>query len=73
MWDGALNPSFIKKKFTDHFEIVSTTRDEILSLVDVTVEFDKSPGKQYVFTIPAERYRPDKEVIGREIKRQLGE
>jgi hypothetical protein len=68
MWNGSF-----AKSFTDHFTIVSRVRDEIMQLVDVTVEFDKSPGKQYVFTIPAERYSPDKASIGREILRQLGE
>jgi hypothetical protein len=69
MWDGM----FFEKRstFTDHFDVVNIQEDSVFGIVHVTVVFDKTPNKEYVFDILAEDFEPDKESIGEEILRQL--
>ena len=67
-WNGA----FAKKgSFADRFKVVDTEHDDVLGLYLVTVIFDKSPDKLYVFEIDDEKYSTDKAVLATEILRQL--
>lgn len=67
MWDGAFAP-FRKGTITDHFRIVSEKRDETTEMVTVEVEFDKSPGKFYIFEFPFEEWDGKKETIADELQ-----
>ena len=68
MWDGMF---FKQGSITDHFDIVNIRHDEIFGIVYVTVVFDKTPGKEYVFEIDSDKFDADKTAIGEEIIRQL--
>lgn len=67
MWDG----TFISKSITDHFDVVNIREDNVQDIVEVTIIFDASPDKEYVFLIDSERFRADKSWIGKEVLRQL--
>lgn len=61
------------KKFSEHFTIISTSQNLLTDEWEVSIVFDATPGKEYVFYIDPSRYRPDKESIAQEILRQLGD
>lgn len=67
-WDGAF---VTKGSFADRFDVVKTEHDEILDIYKVTVVFKKTPEKQYIFEVDAEAYSTDKEILAKEILRQL--
>lgn len=67
-WDGV----FAKKgSFADRFKVTDTVHNEVLGIYEVTVVFDKSPDKSYVFEIDEAHYSTDKKVLATEILRQL--
>lgn len=67
-WDGA----FAKKGgFADRFKVIDTDHNEVLGIYEVTIIFDKSPDKSYVFEIDEAHYSTDKKVLATEILRQL--
>lgn len=68
MWNGMF---YKVGSIADHFDVVNIDKNEVLGIVSVTVIFEKSPGKEYVFDIDEADFEPDKEAIGREIVRQI--
>lgn len=67
-WNGAF---VTKGSFADRFRVVDTEYDEVMGNYSVTVIFDKSPDKSYVFDIDEDKYSTDKKVLATEILRQL--
>jgi hypothetical protein len=60
-----------KGAFKDRFDVKSTEFNEELNLYTVTVEFKKTPDKEYTFEIDADKYSTDKQTLATEILRQL--
>lgn len=67
-WNGAF---VTKGSFADRFKVTDTTHDEVLGVYAVTVVFNNTPDKSYVFEIDEDKYSTDKKVLATEILRQL--
>ena len=72
MWDGAFAKSRAQE-LAEHFDVENVSVDEVIGMVSVTIRFHKSPDKAYVFEIPEEDWDADKEIIAKEILRELAE
>ena len=74
MWSGTFDPKIAKHRLhtgslANHITLRNVEHFD--DIVQVTIEFTKSPGEQYTFDIPVEDYKYDKEVIAEQIVQQL--